>query len=253
MNFSEWAITSLSYFLSPGKRKLIKLSKQFVGKKGIEIGGPSSIFKLKGAFPIYLYADTVDGVNFSNSTIWEGDILQGNSYAYYNHKKGHQFIAEGGDLSQIENANYQFVLSCHSLEHIANPLKALQEWNRVLALGGSLVLILPNKEFTFDKQRPITTMEHLKSDFDNNVNETDATHFEEVNLLHDLSLDIIKTRAELMDRTAQNITLRAVHHHVFDFELIQQMLIHAGFKVQFQQKYAPFHLITVAEKIAEFN
>ena len=92
-------------------------------------------------------------------------------------------------------------------------------------------------------------MEHLISDFENNITEDDNTHFEEVNTLHDLTLDVIKTRDELKRRTSQNNELRAIHHHVFDFSLLHQMLEYAGFKVEFQQKYPPFHLITVATKI----
>ena len=74
MHFLAWAQTTASYLLSPNKRPYIQLAKQFDGQSGIEIGGPSAFFNLKGAFPVYLYAELVDGVNFSDSTIWEGQI-----------------------------------------------------------------------------------------------------------------------------------------------------------------------------------
>jgi len=252
MNFSAWATTNASFILSPEKRKFIQGSKKFVGKKGIEIGGPSALFNLKGAFPLYLYADLVDGVNFSDSTIWEGQIAQGD-YHYSQQKKGKQFIAEGVDLSFINSNQYDFVLSCHSLEHIANPLKALKEWNRVVKKGGHIVLVLPNQEFTFDVNRPVTKFEHLLLDFKNNTSELDTTHFEEIIELHDLTKDIIETKEALKERVLQNEQIRAVHHHVFDFTLIKQMLNHVGFEIELQAKYAPFHLITTAIKIADCN
>lgn len=251
MNFSVWAQTSASYILSPQKRPLIKRAKQLVDKTGIEIGGPSALFDLKGAFPIYLYAKSVDGVNFSNSTIWEGQISNGD-YFYSQNKIGKQFIAEGIDLSFINNSQYDFILSCHSLEHIANPLKALIEWNRVIRTGGRIILVLPNKEFTFDINRPITKFEHLLDDLNNNTSELDSTHFTEIIELHDLSRDIIESREALRNRVVQNEQIRAVHHHVFDFALIMQMLNYTGFKIEMQTKYAPFHLITTAVKIANY-
>ena len=42
------------------------------GKKGIEIGGPSIIFK--DILQVYQVASGVDGVNYSDKTMWEGSI-----------------------------------------------------------------------------------------------------------------------------------------------------------------------------------
>ncbi|MEY3874556.1 MAG: hypothetical protein RL363_1277, partial [Bacteroidota bacterium] len=141
MNLFDWVITTISYIRQPDKRKLIDFAKHFKHLNGIEIGGPSDIFKLKGAVPIYLYANKVDGVNFSNDTIWEGVIKEGEFYNYQNSDMGYQYIAEGTNLSAISNEKYDFVLSCHSLEHIANPIKALKEWHRILKPNGTIVLI----------------------------------------------------------------------------------------------------------------
>lgn len=249
MNLLETIITFISYIRQKEKRPLIQIAKEFKKLNGIEIGGPSDIFKLKGAMPIYLYANQVDGVNFSNATIWEGSIQEGNSYNYHKNDFGYQFIAEGTNLSAISNDKYDFALSSHSLEHIANPIKALKEWCRVLKPGAKFVLILPNKDFTFDRKRPVTAFEHLLEDELNNTQEDDTTHFEEVNQLHDMELDkVLGTREALVKRTGLNATYRTVHHHVFDFELIKKMLTHTGFELDYQQNYAPFHMVTIARK-----
>jgi hypothetical protein len=58
------------------------------------------------------------------------------------------------------------VLSSHCLEHVANPILALREWLRVMTPDGTLVLVLPHKEGTFDHQRPTTTLGHMIDDYE---------------------------------------------------------------------------------------
>ena len=40
---------------------------------------------------------------------------------------GYQYIAEANDLRMIESGTYHFVLSSHTIEHTAKPLRALRE------------------------------------------------------------------------------------------------------------------------------
>lgn len=249
MTIKEKIVTSISYLLHSEKRELINFAGKLKSKVGLEIGGPSHSFSIRSYFPVYLFAKRIDGVNFSNSTIWEGNIAEGNNFSYYDTKIGYQYIREATDLAGIESNSYDFLLSCHSLEHTANPIKALKEWNRVLKPNGDLILVLPDKNFTFDELRPITTIEHLKKDYESQIGEDDATHFDEVINLHKMNKDNgVETKQELIDRTLNNYINRCVHHHVFDFTLIKQMLEFTGFSVKIQQWIAPFHLLTIANK-----
>ena len=56
MNYKNYIITALSYLRQQQKRRLIKTAYQLKSKEGIEIGGPSKLFGLRGAFPVYLFA-----------------------------------------------------------------------------------------------------------------------------------------------------------------------------------------------------
>lgn len=200
--------------------------------RGIEIGGPSQIFESKGLLPLYEKIGQLDGCNFSNDTVWEGKLKEGKFFTYNNGKgKGHQYIADATDLSIIQAEKYDFVLSCHNLEHIANPLRALHEWKRILKPGGFLVLVLPLRSKTFDHNRPVTTISHIVDDYKNNITEKDDTHFEEVITLHDISLDEgIQSQDELRKRTIDNFTNRCLHHHVFEPQLVQEVALEAGFQ-----------------------
>lgn len=212
------------------KNKYIDLVKN---SSGIEIGGPSPTFTKKGLLPIYDSISNLDGCNFSNNTVWEGELVAENGYLFSNKKtKGVQFISEGDDLKNIPNAKYDFVLSCHNLEHFANPLKAIYEWKRILKPNCYLILVLPNKEKTFDNKRPITSLEHLQNDFKKEVNEKDETHFEEVIKLHDISMDFgIENLEELKERVYKNFENRCLHHHVFNQKLVEEILTATNFEL----------------------
>lgn len=241
--------TAISYVLRPEKRKLIKQSRKLKNKTGLEIGGPSRIFSLKGFFPVYLYAKQIDGVNFSNETVWEGKLEEGNTYNYYEEKTGHQFILEASELSQVTDNCYDFLLSSHSLEHIANPIKALKEWHRVVKPEGTIVLVLPDKDHTFDHNRPYTEFDHLLEDFEKDTQEDDTTHFEEILQLHDLEKEGNQSsKEEFKERMKKNSQNRTMHHHVFNFDVLEMLLLQCGFKPFYKQKVSPFHLVILARK-----
>jgi len=229
LNVIIWKVYCKIFNIKIPKTKLwIPLIKN---KSGLEIGGPSGIFASRNYLPIYPSVKSLDGVNFSNSTLWEGSIEQGNNFMYGG-KKGFQFISEGTNLNGINDSTYDFILSSNSLEHIANPVKALLEWKRVIKPGGIMILILPRKESNFDHFRPITTFEHIKDDYENKLTEEDLTHLNEILELHDLKRDPhAGSRENFKKRCLQNFENRCLHHHVFDIELLSRILNFVEMKV----------------------
>lgn len=138
---------------------------------------------------------------------------------------GRQYISEGSDLSYIDDGEYDFLLSCHSLEHFANPIGALMEWKRVVRPGGVILLVLPDKRYTFDIKRPYTTLEHLIEDFHRKTPEWDTTHFDEVLKLYDFRFDPInKDYSQFAALVRDNLKNRRLHHHVFSLDVLERML-----------------------------
>ena len=199
-------------------------------RHGIEIGGPSALFKT--VLPLYQFIAGLDGANFSTDTVWEGNIEPGSTFNYYYKKSGHQFISEATDLGEIPTAQYDFLLSSNCLEHVANPIKALTAWKRVIKHHGALILVLPNKESNFDHRRPFTKFEHLLDDFAHDVGEDDLTHLDEILALHDLPMDPPAGDLEhFRQRSLKNFENRTLHHQVFDIPLIEEMLSYVGFEI----------------------
>jgi len=108
-------------------------------------------------------------------------------------------------------------------------------------------LILPDKRYTFDKNRGYTAFDRLLKDESENVNESDTTHFEEVIASNPESQNYEKKQLLIREMT-NNLHNRFVYHHLVNFEIITKLLIHRFFEVTYQQTAIQFHLITIAKK-----
>ena len=223
---------ALSKILGKRISNFAYINELFNDKYGLEIGGPSKIFRIEGLIPLYNIVRGLDGCNFSNNTIWEGNINSGETYNYHKGTKGIQYISEATNLSFIPNSKYEFVISSNCLEHIANPLKAIEEWIRVIKKDGLLLLVLPKKEYCFDHNRPVTEFSHLFKDFQNKITEDDLTHLHEILELHDLKRDKRAGNMEqFMERSKNNYKNRALHHHIFDIDTLKEIFSYFNMEV----------------------
>ncbi|MBX7122552.1 MAG: class I SAM-dependent methyltransferase [Opitutaceae bacterium] len=212
---------------------------------GLEVGGPSNVFRAKQLLPIYPLVKRIDNVNFASTTAWESDLHNEGAFSFHPTKSpGRQFLREATHLQGFAAESYDFLLSSHCLEHLANPLAALREWNRVIRPGGHLVLIVPNREYTFDHRRPVTLFAHLQSDFEANMREDDLTHLKEILEFHNLRRDPgAGTPEEFHARSLQNRENRCLHHHVFDLDLLDAALKDTGWRTLYLEKVPPLHLL----------
>jgi SAM-dependent methyltransferase len=67
-------------------------------------------------------------------------------------------------LDSIPDGSADFFIVCHVLEHVSDVIGALAELHRKLRPGGRAVLVVPDGRYTFDAERPVTTLEHLLAD-----------------------------------------------------------------------------------------
>src|SRR5262245_21139289 len=73
-------------------------------------------------------------------------------------------IDDGERLASLADRSQDFVIANHFLEHCEDPLGALLNFLRVLRDGGVLFLTVPDKRYTFDRDRPVTPLPHLIAD-----------------------------------------------------------------------------------------
>lgn len=231
-------------------RCMAQVKAMLQGLDALEVGGPSAVFGRRGVLPAYSVLRSVDTSNFSASTVWQGEMdIESEYLPESGGASGKIVVCDSVDMSVIPDASYDVVLSSHVLEHIANPIKALNEWGRVLRPSGVLVMLTPRREATFDHRRPVTALEHLVQDFEQDVSEADLTHLEEILALHDLDRDSgISDPEAFAERSRNNVENRCLHQHVFDLDLLQALFAHLGWDVLELEEVKPAHSVVVARK-----
>lgn len=68
-------------------------------------------------------------------------------------------LSDGGDAMNLPAGRFDYVFSSHCLEHLANPVAALEHWKTRLVPGGALFLYLPHPDMEY--WRPQHCRKHL--------------------------------------------------------------------------------------------
>jgi Methyltransferase domain len=120
----------------------------------------------------------------------------------------------------IADASVDFVIACHVIEHTRDPIGAIVQARRCLRPGGSLVLAVPARDRTFDREREITPLPHLIADFERPDRQRDYAHYEEfyARAFHTPEADY---RATVDARFADEY---AIHYHVWTHDSFVDMV-----------------------------
>ena len=191
--------------------EILKQITQF--KNGLEIGGPSDTGKC-----IYENANNLDNCVFSTNTVWFHHNVD---YNYFINKKGKTIINDSVNIVQVKNEEYDFCFSSHTLEHIANPLKAVNEWLRIIKQNGHIIIIVPEKSVCFDHKRSYSKFSTLLSQYEKNVGEDDLSTLPEILKNHDLAMDPpAGDLGSFTKRSLDNFNNRCLHHYVYNDDLL---------------------------------
>jgi SAM-dependent methyltransferase len=131
-------------------------------------------------------------------------------------------VDDGERLDSIADASEDFIIANHFLEHCQDPIGTLKNMIRVLRPGGALYLTLPDKRGTFDRDRPVTPLSHLRIDHECGPDASRRGHYEEwVRAVEKLAdEDQIQRRVdELMARDY------SIHFHVWTFREMTEMFL----------------------------
>ena len=128
------------------REPLVRFVRSYLGGlHGIEIGGAAhNDFRVE-ALNVDRYASMDTVYKQAERKVW-------------GRAKPVDVVAPGHELP-FEDSSVDFVLASHVLEHIPDPIAALNEWVRVAR--EYVVLIVPHRDRTFDRDRPLTPLSEL--------------------------------------------------------------------------------------------
>jgi predicted SAM-dependent methyltransferase len=121
-------------------------------------------------------------------------------------------VDDGERLDTVADASQDFVIANHFLEHCADPIGTVKSFLRVLRPAGVLYLAVPDKRYTFDRDRPVTSLEHLRKDHEAGPGWSRRQHFMEWARL----VDKVTEPAEVNRYVERLLAVDySIHYHVW--------------------------------------
>lgn len=177
--------------------------------KGLEFGPGAN------PFPVSLSASTIYADRFSADSLLEnaypGQVLDSMMVPH--------FLADMSDLDNFGTNSFDYIVASHVIEHLRDPIGAIVGSHRILKSGGTLLLIIPSMTRTFDRNRPLTSLTHLVSDFERYNKLDDLSHYLEWFLLvHNLAGPHEELAKEAWSRNSD------IHYHTWTPDSFENML-----------------------------
>jgi len=146
------------------------LARVYLTGRGIEVGAGTRPWPLPPGTTCY-YGDTRNREELATYFLQEGSSFEG--------------IIDAQTFAGIPDRSADFVLSAHVLEHLVDPIGGIAAMIRVARPGGIVMFAVPDKRYTWDNPRPITTLDHLISDYRSGGDDTRfAACLEHIRYLH---------------------------------------------------------------------
>jgi len=137
-------------------------------------------------------------------------------------------------LAHFASGSLDFVVCCHVIEHLKNPIKAIDEIFRVLNVGGRAALAIPDKRFTFDVNRPLTNGKILQDIFVRRISTpAPRDYFDVVKYNHP---DKLSLPAPELEKYLEFLMQRREHLNIWDSSLFAEFLRQTFLLLQISQK-----------------
>jgi SAM-dependent methyltransferase len=144
---SEHSVLARRILWDRGQHRSAFIDRYLDGLSGLEIGG--------SAHNDY----GLDALNVDRFDSME-TIYKEEEWRLCGRKRPVDVVAPGDELPLDDDA-VDFVFASHVIEHFADPICALEEWLRVARKY--VVLVVPHRDRTFDRERELTTISELIS------------------------------------------------------------------------------------------
>ena len=199
------------------------VASRLIRGRGIEVGAGARPFPLPDSAQV-LYGDIREQASlqhyFQTTEVTLGSRIDAQTYA------------------EVENDSLDFVISAHVIEHLRDPIGSIVSAMCILKPGGIHLLVVPDMRFTFDRDRPETTVEHVLSDYlDGGVATCRAAYEEHLRYVHPFLTGENHPEAEIQRQAAEG------EKRWTEFDIHFHAWTRAGFEA----------LLAAAQQIAPFS
>jgi SAM-dependent methyltransferase len=220
--FARARLKNLNALPSPAKPENVQpvreaIAAAFLEGDGIEIGALHQPLKLPPGARVK-YVDRMNAADLHRQYVELADVTLVET----------DIIDNGESLDRIPDGSQDFVVANHFIEHCQNPILTIRNLLRVLRIGGVVYMAVPDKRFTFDVDRPCTSIEHLMLDYIEGPAGSKRQHFEEWTRL------VNKSPESKVDEEVEHLINMdySIHFHVWG---AQELL---GFVVALQKMFS---------------
>ncbi len=137
-------------------------------------------------------------------------------------------LDDGERLSTVSAMSLDFIIANHFLEHTQNPIATIESHLARIREDGYIYYSIPDRDHGFDKDRNLTSFEHVQRDYQEGPGVSHEEHLREwVTLVNKASPDQVATQMEQL-----KLTNYSIHFHVWDgpsfAEFLEQTRVFLG-------------------------
>ncbi len=206
----------------------VKVAHHYLTGKGVEFGALHNPLDVDREQAKVLYADKYSKQvllkNFKELQEIQESIVETDIFLDLNR----------GNLQTLVSYNFDFFIANHVIEHLINPLRFLDNLSTIMKIGSYLYLAVPDKEYTFDRNRDLTTWEHLYAEYLQDITKLSKKHLEDfiVNITKDHIKDPVRKKQIYDDYNIwfkrfsirQKHRQRSIHVHVWNQQTFDEFI-----------------------------
>ena len=189
-------------------KKREELSKKYLNGNGVEIGALHR--------PLKLFDVNVKYIDRMN----EKELRE--QYPELNNDKIYVDIIDDGEkLEKIKEGELDFIIANHFLEHCENLIGTLEKHLTKIKRGGILYYAVPDKRYTFDIDREMTTYEHILEDYKDGGEKAKYDHYKDWVYNIKVNKEGGNEKEKIKDLINRNYS---IHFHVWDYDRFKEIM-----------------------------
>jgi SAM-dependent methyltransferase len=204
-----WSLSNRNApFIGATSYDMREITASYLTGTGLEIGA------LGSPFPVPLDCDVIyaDVYSYAELIAIYGDELRDTLVRP-------QIRTNFATLNGVAEASFDFIVASHVIEHTTDPVGAIIRAGKKLRPGGYVLLVVPDITRTFDRYRPLTTLDHLLLDYYSPDRRRDLGHYRE---FYELAYTPEMPHAATWEKSFERN--ESIHFHTWSYSSFMEMV-----------------------------